>query len=253
MFSFEHVPLGPFDLDHQVQFFGEWLHKKDDSNAVVLCFPVEGWKGSAAVSLSQAPDGRIHGHVSGPAAVLQKARDQALACLSLDIDAAEWPLVGRRDPVIGVAQEKYRCLRPVLFHSPYEAAAGFIIGHRITIRQRRSIMARMSEELGETVEVKGQPFHAFPGPHVLKKLPGWTGISPEKIERLHGVAQAALDRVSLRSLPIDEARERLKTLRGVGSFFADGILHRGALEAGPHVDDGAPSRVAAQKGKRRGS
>jgi DNA-3-methyladenine glycosylase II len=232
MFSFEHTPLGPFDLAHQVQFFGEWLHEKDDSNAVVLCFPVEGWKGSAAVSLSQAPDGRILGHVSGPDAVLQKARDQALACLSLDIDAREWPLIGKRDPVIGAAQEKYRCLRPVLFHSPYEAAAGFIIGHRITIRQRRSIMARMSEELGETIDVRGQLFHAFPGPHVLKDLPAWTGISPEKIERLHRVAQAALegwlDRVHLRSLSIEEARERLKTLRGVGPFFADGILHRGA-------------------------
>ena len=60
----------------------------------------------------------------------------------------------------------------------------------------------------------------------------YAGVSPEKIERLHGAAQAALDgwldRAYLRSLPVDEARKRLMTLRGVGPFFADGILHRGA-------------------------
>jgi DNA-3-methyladenine glycosylase II len=232
MRSFEHVPRGPFDLAHQVQYFGEWLHEKDDANAVVLPFPVEGWKGSAAVSLIQAPDGRILGNVSGPDEVLDAARDQALACLSLDIDAAEWPAVGRRNPPIGALQEKYRWLRPVLFYSPYEAAAGFIIGHRITIRQRRAIMARMSEELGERIELKGQVFHAFPGPRVLGGLTSHEGISAEKMERLHGLAQAALDgwldRAFLRKLSTDDARTKLKTLRGVGPFFADGILHRGA-------------------------
>jgi DNA-3-methyladenine glycosylase II len=230
--SFEYVPRGPFDLAHQVQYFGEWLHEKDNADAIVLPFAVEGWKGSAAVSLAQAPDGRIIGNVAGPAVVVNAARDQALASLSLDIDAVEWTAMGRRNPPIGALQEKYRWLRPVLFYSPYEAAAGFIIGHRISIRQRRAIMARMAEELGDAIELRGQTFHAFPGPGVLSGLPRYEGISAEKIERLHGVARAALDgwldRARLRSLSTDEARTRLQTLRGVGPFFADGILHRGA-------------------------
>ena len=75
MRSFELVPRGPFDLAHQVRYFGEWLHEKDDVNAIVLPFPVEGWKGSAAVSLTQAPDGRILGNVSGPDEVLDGARE----------------------------------------------------------------------------------------------------------------------------------------------------------------------------------
>jgi len=232
MRSFDYTPRGPFDLARQVQYFGEWLHEKDDANAIVLPFPVEGWKGSAAVSLAQASDGRILGTVAGPDKVQDAARDQALACLSLDIDAAQWPAMGRLNPPIGALQERYKWLRPVLFHSPYEAAAGFVIGHRITIRQRRAIMARMSEELGEKIELKGQVFHAFPGPRVLGELSSFDGIGAEKIERLHGLARAALegwlDRASLRKLSTDDAREKLKTLRGVGPFFADGILHRGA-------------------------
>jgi hypothetical protein len=101
--------------------------------------------------------------------------------------------VGRRDPVIGVLQETYRWLRPELFHSPYEAAAGFVVGHRISIRQRRALMTRMAEELGVPIEVKGQVVHAFPSPHALLRLSSFPGVSPEKIERLHGIAKAALD------------------------------------------------------------
>jgi DNA-3-methyladenine glycosylase II len=197
--SFEVSPRGPFDLAHEVQYFGDWLHEKDNAEAVVLPFPVEGWKGSAVVSVAQGSgtaagaDGPIHCTVAAPESIREAARDQALACLSLDIDGAGWPAVGQRDPVIGALQEKYRWLRPVLFCSPYEAAAGFIIGHRITIRQKRALVARMAEELGDTVEIKGQSFHAFPAPRVLLGLSEIPGISTEKVERLHGIARAALE------------------------------------------------------------
>jgi DNA-3-methyladenine glycosylase II len=90
----------------------------------------------------------------------------------------------------------------------------------------------MAEEHGAGIDVNGSKFHAFPGPAALKEISTFPGISPEKVERLHGIADAALegwlDREHLRSLPIEEARDKLKTLRGVGPFFADGILHRGA-------------------------
>jgi DNA-3-methyladenine glycosylase II len=53
-----------------------------------------------------------------------------------------------------------------------------------------------------------------------------------KIERLHHVARAALegtlDRARLRSLPEPEALAQLRTLPGIGEFFAQGILMRGA-------------------------
>lgn len=230
--EFDLVPRGPFELAFQVQYFGEWLHEKGDADSIVLAFPVEGWKGSAAVALRQDASGRITGVAHGPAEILDAAREQALCCLSLDVDATEWPGIGKKDSVIGALQQTYRCLRPVLFHSPYEAAAGFIIGHRIAIGRKRAIVARLSEAFGDTIEVNGQAFHAFPDPRALLGLDGFAGISPEKIQRLHGVAQAALDgwldRATLRSLEIEEARNRLMLIRGVGPFFADGILHRGA-------------------------
>ncbi|HEX7588888.1 MAG TPA: DNA-3-methyladenine glycosylase 2 family protein, partial [Anaerolineae bacterium] len=151
---FEHIPAGPFDLANQNEYFGGWPRLLDRPDTIVMAFPVEGWEGSAAVTLQQSNDGRLVGHVYGPAGVVEKAKSQALACLSLDVAGEAWPEVGKRDPVIGKLQQKYRFLRPVLFHSPYEASAGFIIGHRISIKQKQTLMARLAENLGDVVQVE---------------------------------------------------------------------------------------------------
>jgi DNA-3-methyladenine glycosylase II len=230
--SFDHLPKGLFELSNQNRYFGGWPTLNNNPEAIVMTFPVEGWNGAAAVTLQQAADGRIIGNTYGSSSVLEKAQQQALACLSLDIAAESWPLVGERDGILGELQNKYRFLRPNLFHSPYEAAAGFVIGHRTTIKQKQTVMIRMSEELGEKVAIDGQIFHAFPNPQTLLSLTKYKGLSEMKIERLHAVADAALegtlDRNRLRSLPLEEALARLRSISGIGPFFAQGILHRGA-------------------------
>ena len=163
---FEIIPKGVFDLANQNQYFGGWPTLKNNPKTLVTAFPVEGWKGSAAVTVQQEANGRIIGHVYGADEIAEKAKSQALAALSLDIAAEDWPQVGKRDPVIGELQLKYNFLRPNLFHSPYEAAAGFIIGHRRSIRQKADVMKDLAEEFGEKLVVEGQVFHAFPEPRV---------------------------------------------------------------------------------------
>jgi DNA-3-methyladenine glycosylase II len=238
---FDYLPKGPFDLANQNKYFGGWPTLLKDPKAIVLAFPVEGWKGSAAVTLSQNAAGRVIGQVYGQDVIAEKAKQQALACLSLDIAAEDWPLVGHRDAVIGELQKKYRFLRPILFHSPYEAAAGFIIGHRTTIKQKQAMMKRMSDEIGEKIMIDGQVFHAFPDPQTLLTLTSYQGLGDLKIERLHGVAEAALngelDRGRLLSQPVDQALARLRSISGIGPFFAQGILHRGAGLVDAVTDD----------------
>jgi DNA-3-methyladenine glycosylase II len=107
-----------------------------------------------------------------------------------------------------------------------------LIGHRITIQQTRRIRQRMSEELGAKIAVAGQTFAAFPDPNVLLGIDEFPGVSSLKIDRLHGAARAALDgtldREHLRSIPEADAIKQLRKIDGVGEFFAEGILMRGA-------------------------
>jgi DNA-3-methyladenine glycosylase II len=207
-----------------------------------MAFPVEGWRTSAAVLVRQTPaaiTGEIHG-ATGPDA--EAAWNQALAVLSLDADGTGFPDVGRRDPVIGRLQQTYRLVRPVCFHSPYEAAANFVIGQRSSIRQARATRAAMAREFGDEIQRGDERLHAFPRPAVLAAMAALPGLSAETIERLHVVARAAmeglLDRARLRAMPVEQALDALRALHGIGPFSAQGTLFRGAglVDAVPDDD-----------------
>src|SRR5262245_3603856 len=196
-----------------------------------MAFPVEGWTGSAAADVRQAGDViSVRSATAGdpdPATLqLQVAR-----CLSLDHDGTGWPDVGRRDPVVRRLQERHDYLRPVCFYSAYEAATSFVIGQRIARRQAARIKAWLGQQLGDRVDLDGTSHVAFPRPQRLLELTEAPGLNATKIERLHGLARAALDGTldteRLRSLPTAQAIEELMRLPGVGAFTAEGTLLRG--------------------------
>jgi len=239
--KFTHHPRGPFELGNQNSYFGGWLVPDLEPGAIVMSFPVEGWQGSAAVVIRQAAEATISADVYGEERFAEKAWQQALAALSLDYDGSGWPEVGRRDPVIGRLQETYRFLRPVLFHSPYEAAAAFVIGHRISRSQGRAIRQAMATAHGDELRAGTETVRAFPRPEVLRGLKSIDGVSAAKVSRLHGIAAASMEgwltRAALRSMTEAEALEKLRSLDGVGDFFSQGILYRGAGLADAVTED----------------
>jgi DNA-3-methyladenine glycosylase II len=241
---FETAPKGPFDLETEAAHFGGWPRL---DGGIVMAFPVEGSSSSAAVLLRQDGE-RITGEVHGASeADAERAWHQALATVSLDVDGAGFVEIGRRDPVIGHLQAEFKNLRPVLFHSPYEAACAFIIGHRITIRQTRKIRQAMAEQKGRAIQVGSTTFYAFPEPATLLGIEEFPSVASVKMDRLHAVARAALegklDREGLRTMPEAKALELLQTLPGIGEFFAQGILMRGAGVVDAVTDDDMTPRA----------
>ena len=258
--TFSATPQGPFHLAAQSRRFGGWPGLAADADAIVMAFPVEGTEHAAAVVLRQPRDEvhvggdmrhlrephRLHGAVTGevhgcPPDVADRAARQALAVVSLDIDGSGWPAVGERDRFIGDLHARYGYLRPTLFHSPYEAAAAFVIGHRISIKQGRALRARIANDFGTTISIGEEQFAAFPTPEQLLQAEALPWVSTTKLERLHGIARAAQDgwlsRDSLRAAAQEQALARLQSLPGIGSFFAQGILHRGAGSIDAIIDD----------------
>ncbi len=98
--------------------------------------------GAAAAGVCiRAQGGGVIGEAVGdadPGAV----RARFARILSLDVDGSDFPAVGERDSVVGRLQARYPGLRPVLFYSPYEAAAWALIGQRIRIAQAARRNAR---------------------------------------------------------------------------------------------------------------
>jgi DNA-3-methyladenine glycosylase II len=236
--TFTIEPRGPFDLATARDFAGGFAagigSRATTEGSILMTFPVEGWAGSAVVQVRQDADGSIRGQVFGDGD-LETIERQAARSLSLDHDGSGWPAVGQRDPIVGRLQERYGLLRPVCFFSAYEAAASFVIGQRISMAQTRRVKQRLTEEAGDAVEIEldgeRRTIQAFPRPQQLLALAEVPGVAAVKVDRLHGLARAALDgRLAterLRGLPHDEAFTELRDLPGIGEWTASAVLTRG--------------------------
>ncbi len=244
MVELEIVPRGPFSLAAARDFAGGFPAGIGGGGvgdgSITLAFPVEGTEASAALELWQNADGIVRGRTDAPASLQDAALGQAARSLSLDHDGSGWPAVGERDPIVGRLQRERDFLRPVCFYSAYEAATSFVIGQRISRRQSAVIKRGLSERLGDRPTIAGVEVPAFPRPSRLLELVDHPGLNAEKVRRLHGLAQAALDgrldTERLRTMAPDAALASLRELHGVGPFTADAVLYRGC-----GVADGLPA------------
>ncbi|MGH3096754.1 MAG: DNA-3-methyladenine glycosylase family protein [Streptosporangiales bacterium] len=238
MSVFTLTPRGPFSLSASVRFLEGFAPARYRGGAageglgqpLRLAFPVEGDWRTAGVSVTQRDDGTVVTTCEKPCP--PGVREQLARILSLDIDGSGFAAVGERDPVVARLAERYPGLRPVCFHSPYEAACWAVIGHRIRIIQAAGIKERIARDHGERRLVNGVELFAFPGPEALLAALDGIDLPPVKLERLRGIATAALDgrleAARLRNMAEPDAQAELQRLDGVGPFSSELILVRGA-------------------------
>jgi DNA-3-methyladenine glycosylase II len=227
---FEIVPRGPFSLRAAAGFgFGGSIGAPDWDGAMRLAFAVDGFAEHAGVLLRERDDGTVEAEVWG-ASDVDAVRAQVARILSLDHDGDAWLAVGERDPVLGRLQREHPGVRPVLFQSPYEAAAWSIVSARRPQHQAAVLRRRLSEQLGATFDVGGVAMAAFALPERLLEVAAGPGLPETKVARLHGVARAALDGrldpARLRELQPEAALAELRELDGIGPFYAALILVR---------------------------
>jgi 3-methyladenine DNA glycosylase/8-oxoguanine DNA glycosylase len=190
------------------------------------------WRPVGVVVRQEEPDGPVLARVIGDPSDVDSAIADTRRILSLDVDGSGFAEVGERDPVVGELQRSSPGLRPVAFHSPYEAACWTILSQRVRMSQAATIKDQLAQRLGTPVEVDGDTLTAFPDPTTLLRQPHVPLVPEVKSDRLKAVARAALagdlDAEALRALPIDEALARLRRIPGIGVFSAELTLLRGA-------------------------
>jgi DNA-3-methyladenine glycosylase II len=194
-----------------------------DARLMRLAFVADDLRHHVGVALTQQADGSLAADVSGDAGIAA-AEAQIRRILSIDTDVAGWLAAGRADPVLGAVQAENPGLRPVLFHSPYEAAAWSVLSQRRHRAQAIALRRRLCEAAGGSFELAGQSEPAFPLPEQLLAVTEFPGIEDARLARLHGVARAALDgqldATTLRALPADEAMAGLRKIKGLGPVYA---------------------------------
>lgn len=248
-FSIE--PRGPFSLAVANGFgFGPRDASADETMRLALA--ADGDYEPAAVALTEDADGVVYGSVQGEAPV-DVVRAQVARILSLDHDGAAWEAIGAEDPALGRVQAMHPGLRPVLFHSPYEAAAWAILSARQPRAHALALRQSIAERWGTAFEVEGTPMAAFPPPdRLIEAVEAVHGYPEERLRRMRGVAEAAtegtLDADRLRALGPEAATEEMLKLRGIGPFYASLIVVRAAGFSDAFVDDPGARKSAEHFG-----
>jgi DNA-3-methyladenine glycosylase II len=154
---------------------------------------------------------------------------QVARILSLDHDATTYPAVGKRDPAVGRLMETLPGLRPVNFSSPYECAVWAVLSQRINTAQAASIKKRLIESHGSRFDVGGAEVGCLPAPEKMLAIESFPSLPEVKMERLRGVARAALegllDADHLISLG-DRAEDAVRVIPGIGPFWSQAIYMR---------------------------
>ncbi|HEY3612745.1 MAG TPA: hypothetical protein VGK92_03530 [Gaiellales bacterium] len=229
--TFELTARGPYSLAASARFlegFAPAAQTPAASDHTHWAFAADDGTSHAGVCLQPRAGGValevVGGH--GPA-----VRDQVARILSLDADGDAFAAVGRQDAVVARIQERLGGLRPVLFFTPYEAAAWSVISHRMRLRQAAAVKAELQRAIGVALVVHGECRHAFPSPERVLAASELPGLPAHKAANLRAVAEAALsgrlDAARLRALPSEEALAELRQLPGIGDFYAQLILIRG--------------------------
>ncbi len=235
--SFEIRARGPFSFRASVRFLEEFApagYDGADRTELRLAFPADGsWQTARAWITPVDDDSGVTIHTFGDGDS-KRVCDQVARILSLDVDGSGYDAVIDHDPLLRSLWGQYAGLRPVLFYSPYEAAAWAIIGNRVRITQAARIKAHMADDLGERLVIAGESIAAFPAPERLSRLEVFSGLSDRKIGYLRSLGDAAaaghLDVELLRGLSPLAAREHLKELPGIGDFSAELIMIRAVGE-----------------------
>jgi DNA-3-methyladenine glycosylase II len=188
-----------------------------------LAFVTDDLRHHAGAVLRQAHDGSLRAEISGdgdPAT----AACQIRRILSIDAHPSGWLAAGRADPVLGSIQASLPGLRPVLFHSPYEAAAWAMLSQRRQRSQATATRRRLSAAAGMTFDLAGQHEPAFPLPERLLEITSFPGIDATRLSRLHGVARAALEGrlepAGLAAMPPESAMADLRQINGLGPLYS---------------------------------
>ena len=247
--TFQLTPTGAFSWEQACEFVAHFPPLRRNwtgtGDPLRIAFLLDGTFEPVAVALKW--DGaRLRGEVAGTADI-EAASRQVARIFALDYDGTGFPEIGRRDPAIAGIIDAFPGLRPVSFTSPYECAAWAILSQRISMRQASAIQDRLVAEHGTRLEVGGGEAWAFPTPQRLERLAEFAGLAAVKVDRLRGVAHAALDGLldadRLRALGPVDGPASLRAIPGIGPFWSSGIYLRASGVADEFPEE--PLSVAA--------
>jgi len=167
--------------------------------------------------------------------------------LGLELDLPPFFEFAQRDPVLAGAVRLLPGFRPPLAPDPFEALVSSITAQQVSLHSAFAVRSRFIDRFG----VRGEHAFAFPTRERVARAKEEQltalGFSLRKAEYVLGIARADLDFDELETLPDEEVKARLTSLRGLGEWSADWFLarHLARPRAWPAGDLGLRKAVLA--------
>lgn len=248
--------MPPFRLDLTV-----WVLKRRPA------YSVDQWDGDvyqrvltidgllAAVSMRQVAFGErpalevtAYGLEAHPDAEAALAREVE-RLTGLTVDLAGFYALAAGDPILEPMVERFRGIKPTRYPSLFECLTNAIICQLVTLEFGLTVVSRLVEGYGSTLELGDQLVYGFPTPEAVARIDPdelrAIGFSRQKARALIELAgkfdQGELVDRDFETLSDEDALQRLISLRGVGRWTAEYTLLRGLgrLHIFPGDDVGA--------------
>ena len=167
--------------------------------------------------------------------------------LGLELDLPSFQAFAQGEPMLAEAVRRFPGFRPPLAPDPFEALVSSITAQQVSLHAAFAVRSRLIDRFGEPAQYAV----AFPTRERIARATDdeltLLGFSRRKAEYVLGIARAELDFDELATLPDDEVKARLTSLRGLGEWSADWFLarHLARPEAWPAGDLGLRKAVLA--------
>jgi len=234
-------PVPPFDLEQTLSFL-QTFHADGVSKQLgegVLEQALQVQKQPVYVRLEsvgsvEEPELRVSFADDISDDLAEQTLEQVRFYLGLDDDLTPLYDIAHKDDAFQPVLEQLYGFHPVKFPSLFACVCWVLVTQRTPNPFAYKTMRKLTELLGDAVEVGGVRYTTFPEPHKLLEKGAPVKVleatnNTRKTERLLPLARdfLAADEAFLRAAPYDEAYRWLKKLPGLGEWSVDYIMLRG--------------------------
>ncbi len=232
----------PFDFEKSLSFIGDFLPTHGEQTMINGVFTkailMDGYTVAFRLTNrgtidSPSVEYTLFSKRQLPEKVKQTVVEQIRFFLSLNDDLSEFYAIGRTDRHFAPIIERLYGLHHVKFLTLAEISCWAILTQRVAIPIAAKIKHAIVERYGDSIEVDGQVYWAFPELQRLAEVSveEWEGLihNERKAEYMSVVMKAlnGIDEKFLRTAPYVEAEAWLRNLKGIGEWSAGFILLRG--------------------------
>ena len=153
--------------------------------------------------------------------------------LSLEDDLKPFYDHGMKDKNFQTVIKKLYGLHQVKFLTPFEAACWAVLSQRISMSVAHNMKERLTQAVGDNISVDGVDYLTFPSADQIKNLgvENLTSIlkNHRKSEYIMNVSESfsTVEEDFLRNAPLDEVKNWLLDIKGIGEWSAHLELIRG--------------------------